>query len=333
MAAVLEDLARGAALGREAARSLMGRLLAGEVTPAQAGAFLMALRVRGETVEELVGFVEAMRAACVPVRPARELVIDLCGTGGDGSGTFNISTAAALVVAAAGVAVAKHGNRAASSRAGSADVLEALGVPIDLPPERAARAIEELGFGFLFAPAYHPAMKHAGPARRELGIRTVFNLLGPLASPAAVARQLVGVFDDRARGLLARVLALLGSERAWVVHGEGGLDEVSIAGATRATAAGADGLRDFVVRPEEAGLAPAPLEALRGGDAGANAGIVMAVLAGERGPRRDAVLLNAAAGLVVAGAAGDLREGAERAAAAVDSGAAGRLLDGLRRFR
>jgi anthranilate phosphoribosyltransferase len=311
----------------------MAILLKGEATAAQTGALLIGLRVKGETEDEIAGFAEGLREASVKIRPRREIVMDLCGTGGDGSGTFNISTAAALVVAGAGVAVAKHGNRAASSRSGSADVLEALGVPIDLPPDRAQLSIEEIGFAFLFAPQYHPAMKHVGPVRKELRVRTVFNLLGPLASPAGVRWQLVGVFDDRFRPGLARVLRDLGSESAWVVHGEGRLDELSIAGSTAVTAAGPGGLREFSVRPEECGIAPGSIGALRGGDAGESAAIVEGVLDGERGPRREAVLFNAGAALAVSGSARDLQEGVERARGAVDSGSAKKVLDLLRRFR
>lgn len=329
----LTRISGGATLGRGEARAVMGLLLSGEATPAQIGALLMGLRVKGETEEEIIGLVEGMREAAVRIEPKRDIVVDLCGTGGDGSGTFNISTAAALVVAGAGVAVAKHGNRAASSRCGSADVLEALDVPIDLAPERARAAIEEIGFAFLFAPLYHPAMKHVGPARRELRTRTVFNLMGPLASPASVKYQLLGVFDDAARPVMARVLRGLGSRKVWVVHGEGGLDELNIAGTTRVSVAAPDGVEELEVRPEDAGLARAPLESLKGGDAAQNARIVRAVLEGEEGGARDAVVFNAAAALVVAGAAGDLREGAERARAAIDSREAAKVLEKLRSFR
>jgi anthranilate phosphoribosyltransferase len=333
MEAALGKLADGESLARGEARAVMDLLLEGKATPAQTGAFLMGLRLKGETEEEVVGLVAGMRAAGVKVRPRRDVIVDLCGTGGDHSGTFNISTAASLLVAACGVAVAKHGNRSASSRCGSADVLEALGVPIDLAPERAERSIEELGFAFLFAPLYHPAMKHVGPARRELKVRTVFNILGPLASPAAVTRQLVGVFEDAVRSLLARVLRLLGTERAWVVHGDGNLDEITIAGVTRVTESTPDAVREFHLRPEDAGFMARRLQDLAGGDAGENARIIESILSGEGGARRDVVLLNAAAGLIVAGAAAGLEEGVERAAAAIDSGAARKLLEKLRSFR
>ncbi len=329
----LVKISGGETLTRDEARAVMGILLSGEATPAQIGALLMGLRVRGETEEEIVGLVEGMRAAAVGIAPNRDVVVDLCGTGGDGSGTFNISTAAALVVAGAGVAVAKHGNRAASSQCGSADVLEALEVPIDLAPEKAKEAIEEIGFAFLFAPLYHPAMKHVGPTRREMRTRTVFNLMGPLASPAGVRHQLLGVFDDAARPVMARVLQGLGSRKVWVVHGDGGLDELNIAGTTRVSVAGPDGVDEIEVRPGDAGLNVTALAALKGGDAAENARIIQHVLEGEKGGPRDAVVLNAAGALVVAGVAGDLREGAERARAAIDSGDATKVLAKLRSFR
>ena len=330
---VLAHLADRSSLQRDEARQVMSTLLRGEATPAQTGAFLMGLRAKGETEEEVAGLLEAMRAASVKIEPRREPVMDLCGTGGDGSGTFNISTAASLVVAAAGVAVAKHGNRSASSRCGSADVLEALGVPLDLPPDRARLSIEEHGFGFLFAPLYHPAMKHVAVTRRELRFRTIFNSLGPLASPAGVKRQLLGVFDDGSRPRMAGVLGLLGSERVWVVHGHGGLDELSLSGPSQVTALEGGTVRELAVHPGDCGLPLSPIDALRGGDPAENAAIIRSLLAGERGPRRDAVVLNAAAALVVAGAARDLQEGAARAQASLDSSSALKTLEALRRFR
>jgi anthranilate phosphoribosyltransferase len=320
------------ALSRVQARGVMEILLAGEATSAQIGAFLMGLRLKGVEDEEVVGLVEAMRAASVKIRPQRDVMVDLCGTGGDGSNTFNISTATALLVAACGIAVAKHGNRSASSKCGSADVLEALGVRIDLAPERASKAIEDLGFAFLFAPHYHPAMKHVGGARRELKTRTVFNLLGPLTNPAGVTRQLLGVFDNEARPQLARVLHQLGSESVWVIHGAGGLDELTIAGSTQVTSCAPSGLNEFVVQPADAGLAEGSREELTGGDAAENAKIIEAVFAGEAGARRDVVVLNAAAALVVSGVYPDLPSGAQRAAAALDDGSARKLLGLLREF-
>ncbi len=326
----LAKIAGGHSLARDEARAVMGSLLSGGATPAQTGALLMGLRVRGETLDEILGFVEGMRAAAVAIAPARDVVVDLCGTGGDGSGTFNISTAASLVVAATGVAVAKHGNRAASSRCGSADVLEALGIPIDLEPERARAAIEATGFAFLFAPHYHPAMKHVGPVRRELKTRTVFNIMGPLASPAGVKRQLLGVFDDEARPLMAEVLHGLGTEHAWVVHGEGGLDEMNIAGTTRVSVVTPGGIEEREVAPADAGLELRSLDELAGGDAEENAEMIRAILRGDSGSPRDAVVFNAGVAIHVAGAAVDLRTGVEAAAAAIDDGRAARLLDELR---
>lgn len=328
----LSRLAEGEALSQEDTRDVTTTVLAGEATPAQTAAFLMALRVRGETEAELLGLVEGMRSVALSITPQREPLVDLCGTGGDGSGTFNISTAAALVVAAAGVGVAKHGNRAASSRCGSADVLEALGIPVDLPPDRAKSAIEEVGFAFLFAPLYHPAMKYVGPVRREMRIRTVFNVMGPLASPAGVKRQVIGVFDGGVRARLARTLQKLGGECVWVVHGAGGLDELSLSGPSQVSIATPESIEETTVEPADAGLATADLDALQGGDAKQNATIIGAILAGQSGPPRDSVLLNAAAALVVAGATANLREGAERAAQAIDRGDAARLLDQLRSF-
>lgn len=329
----LANVAGGQSLGREGARRAMDILLEGKATAAQVGALLMGLRLKGETEEEVVGLVEGMRAASVKIRPRRDVVMDLCGTGGDGAGTFNISTTASFVVAGAGVAVAKHGNRSASSRCGSADVLEALGVPVDLPPDRVQVAIEEHGLGFLFAPLYHPAMKHVAGVRRELKLRTIFNLLGPLTNPAGVERQLVGVFDPAARPLLARVLLSLGSRAVWVVHAGDGLDELSLSG-TNAVSALRDGrIEEISVSARDCGLSQAAPEALSGGDAAYNARLTGEVLSGERGPRRDVVVLNAGAALVVAGRAADLREGAERAAESIDSGAARRVLEELRRFR
>ena len=320
------------ALTRGQARAVMETLLAGEATPAQIGAFLVGLRLKGVEDEEVVGLVEAMRAASVKIRPQRDVMVDLCGTGGDGSNTFNISTATALLVAACGIAVAKHGNRSASSKCGSADVLEALGVRIDLAPERATKAIEDLGFAFLFAPHYHPAMKHVGGARRELKTRTVFNLLGPLTNPAGVTRQLLGVFDNEARPQLARVLHQLGSENVWVIHGADGLDELTIAGSTQVTSCTPSGLNEFVVQPADAGLAEGSRKELVGGDAAENAKILEAVFTGEKGARRDVVVLNAAAALVVSGVDPDLPSGAQRAAEALDDGSAQELLGLLREF-
>jgi anthranilate synthase/phosphoribosyltransferase len=287
LADALPRLAARQSLSRKEAQGAMSTLLAGEATPAQAGAFLLGLRSKGETEEEIAGLVEGMREAGVKIRPRREPLLDLCGTGGDGSGTFNISTGASLVAAGAGAAVAKHGNRSASSRCGSADVLEALGVPIDLPPERAERAVDEVGFAFLFAPLYHPAMKHVAAIRKELKIRTVFNLLGPLSSPATVPYQLVGVYEGAVRGTVARVLSLLGSRRAWVVHGAGGLDELSLAGPADVTASGTETggstRSEFRVGPEDCGLPSCPVESILGGRRGAERSDPRAGARGRRG--------------------------------------------------
>ena len=329
--ACLGRLAGGETLSRDEAREAMGILLSGKASEAQIGAFLMALRVRGERVEEITGLVEGMRAASVRVESDRDGLVDLCGTGGDGSGTFNISTTAALVVAGAGVPVAKHGNRSASSQCGSADVLEALGVPLDLEPEAVRSSIETIGFGFLFAPRYHPAMRFVGPSRQQLKLRTVFNILGPMTNPAGVTRQMIGVFDPAVRETMGRVLRQLGSERVWVLHGEGGLDEASIAGATRVFAVDENGERELEILPEDAGLGRSPLSSLSGGDASTNAAIIEKILDGEPGPHRDAVILNAAVALVVSGKASDLLEGARIAGESIDGGGAGRVLDDLRR--
>jgi anthranilate phosphoribosyltransferase len=269
----------------------------------------------------------------VRVEPAREGLVDLCGTGGDGSGSFNISTTAALVVAGADVPVAKHGNRSASSQCGSADVLEALGVPIDLEPDAVKRSIEDIGFGFLFAPRHHPAMRFVGPSRKQLKLRTVFNILGPMTNPAGVTLQMIGVFDPAVRETMGRVLRQLGSERVWVLHGDGGLDEASIEGTTRVFAFDEDGEREFEITPEDAGIGRSPLSSLKGGDAATNAAIVEKILDGETGPHRDAVLLNAGVALVVSGKASDVKEGAMIAAEAIDGGGARRILEALRKTR
>jgi anthranilate phosphoribosyltransferase len=289
--------------------------------------------MKGESADEIAAAARALRKHCETIRPDVDgPLLDTCGTGGDGLHTFNISTAAAVVAAASGVAVAKHGNRAVSSQAGSADVLEALGLRIDLTPARAQECIEQVGIGFLFAPSHHAAMRHAAPVRRELGIRTIFNLLGPLSNPASATHQVVGVYDSGRVEQLAQALGSLGLTAAWVVHGQGGLDEVSPSGPT-AVAQLRDGhVSTFEVSPEDFGLAAVPAEALRGGDAPRNAEIIRSVLGGEQGPARVAVLLNAAAALCVAGVASDPRAGAERAAEAVDSGAATETLERWAQF-
>jgi anthranilate phosphoribosyltransferase len=301
--------------------------MSGDATPAQMGAFLMALRLRGETVEEITGAARTMRAKAAPIR-APAGAIDTVGTGGDGVGTFNISTAAALVVAGCGVPVAKHGNRAFSSKSGAADILAALGVNIDADAAIVERAMIEAGIGFLMAPRYHSAMRHVGPTRVELGTRTIFNLLGPLSNPAGAKRQLVGVFAPNWVRPVAEVLGKLGSERAWVVHGEG-LDELTTTGTTLVAELKDGKVSTFEVTPEDAGLPRARLDDIKGGDPAANAAHMTLLLEGQRGPLRDIVLLNSAAALIVAGRARDLRQGVDQAADAIDAGKARRVLEKL----
>ena len=329
--AALAAVVEGATLSREQARGAMGAVMDGEATAAQLAALLVALRMRGETVDELAGFAAAMRERVLRV-DAPAGTIDTCGTGGDGRGTFNISTAAALVTAAAGVPVAKHGNRAITSKSGSLDVLEALRIPVDLGPDEAARALREDGFAFLAAPAYHPAMRHAGPTRREIGIRTAFNLLGPLTNPAGARRQVMGVGDPLVARRLADVLHALGTERALVVHGDR-VDELPLDGSGVAYEVTAEGVRRSRILPEDLGLPRADTEALRGGTADENAQRMEALFGGETGPVRDAVLLNAGAALLVSGRVQDLRDGIGLAAATIDHGAAAALLERLRSRR
>jgi anthranilate phosphoribosyltransferase len=326
--ALIAKAATGASLSREEAARGFDTMMSGEATPSQMGALLMALRVRGETVDEITGAVTAMREKMLQVR-APDGAIDVVGTGGDASGSFNISTCAALIVAGAGVPVAKHGNRALSSRSGAADVLAALGVNIDLTPQGIGRCIRQAGIGFMFAPAHHPAMKHVGPTRVELGTRTIFNLLGPLSNPAGVKRQMVGVFSRQWIEPLAQVLKNLGTQGAWVVHGSDGLDEITTAGPTYVAALENGAVRTFEITPEDVGLQRVKPEALRGGEAKENAGALMDVLKGKKGPFRDVALFNAAAGLVVAGRAKDVTEGVALAAKSLDSGEAEARLDRL----
>ena len=320
--------AGGEPLTREEARAAFDIMMSGEATPAQIGGLLMALRVRGETVEEITGAVQTMREKMLPV-DAPDEAIDIVGTGGDASGSYNISTASAFVAAGAGLPVAKHGNRALSSKSGAADVLMALGVNIEIGPAQVARCIREAGVGFMFAPAHHSAMRHVGPARVELGTRTIFNLLGPLSNPAGVTRQLTGVFSPDWVEPLAHVLGELGCEATWVVHGEGGLDEISPVGVTRVAELKDGNVRAFEITPEDAGLSRHAFEEIRGGDAEVNAAALRAVLDGQTSAYRDAVLMNAGAALVVAGKAADIREGAELAAQAIGSGKARAVLDKL----
>lgn len=318
MKAVLAKVASGATLDREEAYATFAMIMSGDATPAQIGAFLMALRVRGETVEEITGAVQAMREKALKI-PAPANAIDIVGTGGDASGTFNISTGAALVVAACGVPVAKHGNRALSSRCGAADVLAALGVNIEAELDVVGRALGEAGIAFLMAPRHHSAMRHVAGPRVELGTRTIFNLLGPLSNPAGVSRQFSGAFAREWIVPMAQVLGNLGSERAWVVHGADGLDELTTTGPSFVAELSGGTVRTFEVAPEDAGLPRASPQDIRGGDAETNAAAMRAMLGGERGPFRDIVLYNAAGALVVAGRAGDLAEGVAIAAEAIDS--------------
>jgi len=329
--AALAGVIDGRTLSMDEARGAMGSVMDGEATPAQLAALLVALRMRGETVEELAGFAAAMRDRVVRV-DAPEGVVDTCGTGGDGSGTFNISTTAALVVAACGVPVAKHGNRAITSSSGSADVLDALGVRIDHDAASAGEALREIGFAFMFAPGFHPAMKHAGPTRREIGVRTAFNLLGPLTNPAGARRQVIGVADPSAAPRIAAVLQMLGAERALVVGGDG-LDELPLDGSGVIYDVSPAGIERRGVDTVALGLTRAGATKLAGGSPADNATIVESVLHGEPGARRDVVLLNAAAGLVAAGRVTDLAEGIDLAALTIDAGLATELLERLRAER
>ncbi len=318
----LARLLDGRSLSRAEAREAMDQIMRGEATAAQIGAFLTAMRIKGETVDEIAGCAEAMRLHVLRVSPKRDDLVDTAGTGGDGARTFNISTSAALVAAAAGAGVAKHGNRAVSSASGSADVLEELGFRLDLPPERIERSIDELGFGFLFAPAHHPAMRYAAPVRRELGTRTVFNVLGPLTNPAGARAQVVGVYAPELVPTIAAVLAELGAERAYVVHGADGIDELSPTGPNRVAIVADGSVREEQVEPLELGIARCSPSDLAGDSPADSARTIRDVLAGRVGPPRDAVLLNAAGALVAAGHAEDLRDGLDHAARAVDTGAA-----------
>lgn len=330
-------------LNREEAHAVMSEVLTGRCSDAQIGALLVALHMKGETVEEIVGFAEAIRAAAAPLPiheasslyvsgTGRDALVDTCGTGGDTSGTFNISTATALVVAGAGVRVAKHGNRSVTSKCGSADVMEALGVNINLPPTRMVRCLEEVGIAFLYAPAMHSAMKYVQPARRELRLRTVFNLLGPLTNPAQASAQVVGVYSLDLVEKLAEALSMLGLHRALVVHGLDGLDEITITGPTRVAEVREGAVRTYEVTPEEFGIKHSGLEAISGGDAAENAAIIRRVLEGDKSARRDVVLLNAAAALIAAGKADHFRDAIPLAAKSIDSGAAANKLEMLVRF-
>ncbi|HLM34192.1 MAG TPA: anthranilate phosphoribosyltransferase [Gaiellaceae bacterium] len=328
----LAQLLDGRDLTRADARRVMGSIMAGDATPAQIGGFLVALRLKGETADEIAGCAEAMREHVLPVKPERDDLVDTAGTGGDGGKTFNISTAAALVAAAAGAGVAKHGNRSVSSQSGSADVLEALGFELDLPAERIAESIDSLGFGFMFAPMHHPAMRHAAPVRRELAARTVFNVLGPLTNPAGARAQVVGVYSPLLVPVIADVLAKLGARRAFVVHGAGGIDELSPAGPNLLCEVVDGSVRQREIDPRDLGVERCDPQELRGGSAEENAVKIREVFDGANGPPRAAILLNAAGAVAAGGHAADLAEGYALAREALDSGAAGERLDALVRF-
>ena len=322
-------LVEGRHLSADEAEKVMDLIMTGEATQAQIGAYLVALRMAGETPEEIAGSVRSMRAKATWVKTKHPFVIDVVGTGGDGTHTFNISTSAAFVVAAAGQPVAKHGNRAVSSKSGAADVLKALGVNIEASPEKVGECIDEAGVGFLFAPMLHGAMKHAIGPRRELAMRSIFNVMGPLTNPARAQSQLVGVYAPELTELVADVLRRVGCQKALVVHGSDGMDELTLTGPSRVSEWDGSEIRTYDVTPEEAGLERADADALKGGEPPENADITRAILAGENGPKRDIVLLNAAAALIAANKAENLREGVQQAASAIDSGEAARVLSHL----
>jgi anthranilate phosphoribosyltransferase len=333
MKGAIQTVVEGGTLDAEQAAAAMDQIMTGSVTPAQIGAFLTALRMRGETIEEIAGFASAMRhhALHVEVGPGKGFVVDTCGTGGDASGTFNISTTAAFVIAGAGVRVAKHGNRSVTSKCGSADLLEGLGVAIELSPSAVARCVNEVGIGFMYAPAFHPAMRFVGPTRREIGIRTVFNILGPLTNPAGARHQLIGVGHPGIAHKLASALSRLGSARAVLVHADEGLDELGLAGPSTVTEfdANVGAVRTYSISPEEVGLAAAAPGSLAGGDVVENTRITLAVLSGEPGPRRDVTLINAGAGIYAAEAANSIAEGVAMAKSVIDSGRAMERLERL----
>jgi anthranilate phosphoribosyltransferase len=330
--ATIAKLLDGHDLTRDEACETMRTIMRGEATPAQIAGFLVALRAKGETADEIAGCAEAMREHVLRVNPKRDDLVDIVGTGGDGANTYNISTAAALVAAGAGAAIAKHGNRAASSASGAADVLEALGFRLELPPERIERSIDELGFGFLFAQAHHPAMKHAAPVRRELATRTVFNVLGPLTNPAGARALMLGVYSPELTRTLADALVQLGAERAYVVHGAGGIDELSPCGPNLVCEVENGSVREYELDPLDLGIERCDPAELRGGDPQSNAAALRAVLAGQDGGHRSAVILNAAGGIAAAGHAENLREGIALAREAIDSGAAAARLEQLVEF-
>ncbi|HEV3485335.1 MAG TPA: anthranilate phosphoribosyltransferase [Vicinamibacterales bacterium] len=328
-AALIEKLQRRQDLSVEEAAAAMDEIMEARAQPAQIAGLLIALSMKGERPAEIVGFARTMRARATRLSKHYEPVFDTCGTGGDRAHTFNVSTVAALVLAACGIRVAKHGNRSVSSRCGSADLFETLGVNVAAPPPIVEKCLAEAGIAFFFAPTFHPSMRHAAPTRKELGVRTAFNLLGPLTNPAGASRQLVGVPRSELTELVARSLAMLGSERAWVVHGADGLDEISTTGYTKISEVREGAVNTFYLHPADAGLPKAAPESLRGGDAADNAVIARDVLAGKTGPARDIVLLNAGASLLIAGSAPSLREGIARAARAIDEGSAAAALERL----
>ncbi len=323
------NVIEGRSLDEAQAAGVAREIMAGKATPAQIAALLVGLRIKGETVEEITGFVRTMREGATPVPAGSSDLVDTCGTGGDRSGTFNISTVSAFVAAGAGCKIAKHGNRCVSSGCGSADVLQALGVDIEMPPEAAAHCIDEIGVGFLFAPQYHPGARHAAVPRREIGVRTIFNVLGPLLNPASARRQLLGVYDRKLTEPIAQVLHRLGSTHCLVVHGEDGLDEITLADKTQVTELKDGAVRSFTISPEEMGVERATLDALRGADPDTNADIARRVLSGEPGPTRDVVLLNAGAAIYVGGKAASIAEGVRRAVESIDTGGARAALEGL----
>jgi anthranilate phosphoribosyltransferase len=325
----VQQVAAGDDLDEEQAAAVAREIMDGKATPVQIAVLLVGLRIKGETIEEITGFVRAMRQGAMPISIRSDDVVDTCGTGGDARGTFNISTVSAFVAAGAGCKVAKHGNRSVSSSCGSADVLQALGVNIEMLPEQAAGCIDEIGVGFLFAPQYHPGARHAAGPRREIGIRTIFNMLGPLLNPAGAKRQLMGVYDRKLTEPIAQVLRRLGSEHCLAVHGEDGLDEITLTGETSVTELKNGTLRSFAIRPEEMGFRRVTLDELRGGDVDTNAHVARAVLGGQPGPARDIVLLNAGAAIYVGGRASSIAEGVQRAAESIDTGQAQASLDAL----
>ncbi|MFP6888254.1 MAG: anthranilate phosphoribosyltransferase [Nitrospinota bacterium] len=325
----IANLVGGLHLSADEAEKIMDQIMTGEATPAQIGGYLVALRMAGETPEEIAGSVRSMRAKVTPVKTKHPLLVDTCGTGGDGSQTFNISTTAAFVVAGSGQPVAKHGNRSVSSKSGSADVLKALGVNIEISPEQVGHCLDEVGFGFLFAPSLHGAMKHAIGPRRELAMRSIFNIMGPLTNPAGAQCQLVGVYAPQLTELAANVLGQLGAKRALVVHGRDGMDEITLVGATHVSEWDGSEVKTYDVRPEDAGLSSAKSRDIVGGSPEDNAKILRSILAGDKGPPRDVVLLNASAALMAAGKADTLRDGVGIAAESIDSGKASQALDRL----